>query len=33
LAYVRYLSVHQTFENLDEFQKRLGKLDGHDDIV
>jgi transcriptional repressor NrdR len=29
LAYARYLSVHRTFANLSDFQRRIGTLDPH----
>ncbi|MDR2577121.1 MAG: transcriptional regulator NrdR [Puniceicoccales bacterium] len=34
LAYVRYLSVHRTFADLDEFRKRIGNEEKkHGDVV
>jgi transcriptional repressor NrdR len=33
LAYVRYLSVHQTFANLNEFHKQLGDLGDNENVI
>lgn len=33
LAYVRYLSVHKTFADLGEFQRKIGEVQSHGDAV